>query len=218
MTYRISILIIALFTNRPLCCKFLHMRHVMGICMKIVNSNQRRSLQRRMFRAQLEENTFEYGELLYHADVRWLSRSIFLPRFRDFLQEVKEFLETKGEAWLMDLAFVVDITSHLNELNLQLQGKNQIRVELIGFVNTFKNKLKLISSQLMKNELKNFKNISDELFKNGGTLNKEKYYEEIIKLHYEFERRFVEFTRLEPIVTFMSYPFDNVDVEEITKI
>lgn len=69
----------------------------------------------------------------------------------------------------------------------------------------------------MKNELKNFKIISDELFKNGGTLNKEKYYEEIKKLHSEFERRFVEFTRLEPIVTFMSYPFGNVDVEEITK-
>jgi hypothetical protein len=117
----------------------------------------------------------------------------------------------------MDLAFVVDITSHLNELNLQLQGKNQTIVELIGFVNTFKNKLKLLSSKLMKNELKNFKNISDELFKNGGTLNKEKYYDEILKLHSEFERRFQEFTRLEPIVTFICYPFGNVDVEEITE-
>ncbi|GFU42994.1 uncharacterized protein TNCV_3141351 [Trichonephila clavipes] len=30
-----------------------------------------------MFRAQLEENESDYGELLYHADVRWLSEYIF---------------------------------------------------------------------------------------------------------------------------------------------
>ncbi|GFX24299.1 general transcription factor II-I repeat domain-containing protein 2B [Trichonephila clavipes] len=118
--------------QQALCCKILNMRHVMGICMKIVNSIRGRSLQRRMFRAHLEENESNYGELLYHADVRWLSRSIFLQRFRDLPQEVKDFLESKDEMYielsdkisLMDLAFVVDITSHLNELNLQLQRKN----------------------------------------------------------------------------------------------
>ncbi|GFX75561.1 DUF4371 domain-containing protein [Trichonephila clavipes] len=85
----------------------------------------------------VEENESDYGELLYHADVRWLCWSIFLQRFRDLLQEVKYFLESKDETylelsdkiWLMDLAFVVNITSHLNELNLHLQGKNQAKVE-----------------------------------------------------------------------------------------
>lgn len=209
--------------QEALCCKILNMRHVMEICMKIVNSIRGRSLQRRMFRAQVEENESKYGELLYHADVRWLSRGIFLQRFRDLLQEVKDFLISKNEVyveltddvWLMDLAFVTDITNHLNELNLQLQGQNQTIAELIGFVNAFKSKLKLISSQLLKNELKNFKNISDELLKRGGTLQAEKYYQEIIILHSEFERRFQEFTKLEPIVTFMCYPFGTVDVEEI---
>ncbi|GFW60332.1 hypothetical protein TNCV_1844121 [Trichonephila clavipes] len=65
-----------------LCCKILNMRHVMGICRRIVNSIRGRS-QKRMFRAHLEENESDYGELLYHADVRWLSRSIFLQRLRD---------------------------------------------------------------------------------------------------------------------------------------
>ncbi|GFU59573.1 uncharacterized protein TNCV_3185451 [Trichonephila clavipes] len=56
--------------QQALCCKILNMRHVMGICMKIVNSIRGRSLQRRMFRVYLEENESDYGELLYHADVR----------------------------------------------------------------------------------------------------------------------------------------------------
>ncbi|GFV01332.1 general transcription factor II-I repeat domain-containing protein 2A [Trichonephila clavipes] len=73
--------------QQALCCKILNMRHVMGICMKIVNSIRGRSLQRRIFRAHLEENESDYGELLYHADVLWLSRSIFLQRFRDLPQE-----------------------------------------------------------------------------------------------------------------------------------
>ncbi|GFW53211.1 hypothetical protein TNCV_3294581 [Trichonephila clavipes] len=30
-----------------------------------------------MFRAQVEENESDYGKLLYHADVRWLSQSAF---------------------------------------------------------------------------------------------------------------------------------------------
>ncbi|GFT55286.1 DUF4371 domain-containing protein [Trichonephila clavipes] len=45
--------------QQALCCKILNMRHVMGICTKIVNSIRGRSLQRRMFRAQLEENEYD---------------------------------------------------------------------------------------------------------------------------------------------------------------
>ncbi|GFX83606.1 DUF4371 domain-containing protein [Trichonephila clavipes] len=85
--------------QQALRCKILNMRHVMGICMKIVNSI-RGSHQRRMFRSQLEENESDYQELLYHADVYWLSRSIFLQTFRDLLREVKGFLESKDETYI----------------------------------------------------------------------------------------------------------------------
>ncbi|GFQ99453.1 uncharacterized protein TNCT_671841 [Trichonephila clavata] len=81
--------------QQALYSKILNMRHVMGICMKIGNSIRRRSPQRRMFRSQLEENESDYKELLYHADVRWLSRSIFLQRSRDLLPEVKDFWNQK---------------------------------------------------------------------------------------------------------------------------
>ncbi|GFR33024.1 hypothetical protein TNCT_261491 [Trichonephila clavata] len=70
------------------------MRHVLPISLKIKISIRGRSLQRRMFWA-LEENESDFEEFLYHADVRWLSRSIFLQRLRDVLQEVRDFLESK---------------------------------------------------------------------------------------------------------------------------
>jgi hypothetical protein len=94
----------------------------MDICMKTVNCIRGRSLQRRMFRLQLEANESEHGELVYQADVHWLSRAVFLQRFRDVLHKIKEFLISRKEVfvevndheWLMNLAFVVDITNHLN--------------------------------------------------------------------------------------------------------
>ena len=39
-----------------------------------------------------------------------------------------------GENWLSDLAFLTDITQHLSELNLKLQGKSQFVNKLFGHV------------------------------------------------------------------------------------
>ncbi|GFV01335.1 uncharacterized protein TNCV_2125611 [Trichonephila clavipes] len=86
--------------QQALCCKILNMRHVMGICMKIVNSIRGRSLQRRIFRAHLEENESDYGELLYHADVLWLSRSIFFTKIQGPTTRGKRFLESKDEMYI----------------------------------------------------------------------------------------------------------------------
>jgi hypothetical protein len=49
----------------------------MDICLKIVNSVGERSLERRMFRSQLEANESEHGELMFHAVVLWLSMGVF---------------------------------------------------------------------------------------------------------------------------------------------
>ena len=63
-----------------LCGKVLNMKEIMDIAMKIVCSIRARSLQRRLFRAHLEEA--EHTDLLLHTDERWLSRGRFLERFR----------------------------------------------------------------------------------------------------------------------------------------
>lgn len=52
--------------------------------------------------------------------------------------------------FLADLVFLTDLTSHLNELILKLQEKQQNIANLFGHINGFKNKIKLFKSSLEK--------------------------------------------------------------------
>jgi hypothetical protein len=45
--------------------------------------------------------------------------------------------------WVQDFACMVNITCHLNDLNLKLQGKRQVVVSLYDSIKGFKLKLKL---------------------------------------------------------------------------
>ena len=52
-----------------------------------------------------------------------------LERFYDLTDKVAIFMDRKGKpahalkdkSWLCDLAFLVDVTTHLNEVNINLQ-------------------------------------------------------------------------------------------------
>ena len=116
----------------------------MDVAMKIACSIRARSLQRWLFREHLEKADCNHTELLLHTDVRWLSRGKFLQRFRDLCPEVKEFLlvanhleynQLTDHQWLLDLAFLTDLTNMLNELNLKLQGGDKTVVNMINSVN-----------------------------------------------------------------------------------
>ena len=120
----------------------------------------------------MEEAEAEHTDLLLHTDVRWLSRGRFLERFRELLPEIKKFLkevkdtdyvQLENEQWLLDLAFLTDVTALQNELNLELQGKGKNIVDMISSVNGFKRKLQLLSTKLHRHDLHYFKHLSSEL-------------------------------------------------------
>lgn len=60
--------------QQSLCGKFLSMNNVMKTVVKVVNKVRAQALQRRLFRALTEELECQYGDLLLHTEVRWLSR------------------------------------------------------------------------------------------------------------------------------------------------
>ena len=49
--------------------------------------------------------------------------------------------------WLLDLAFLFDITQHFNNLCIKLQGREQLRPELFNAIKTFQSKLNLFQLQ-----------------------------------------------------------------------
>lgn len=70
------------------------------------------------------------------TEVRWLSRGECLCRLFDLREEVIQFLEEenlgkfeleilKDNEFILDLAFLADTCSFLNELNKQLQDKDK---------------------------------------------------------------------------------------------
>ena len=86
-----------------------------------------------------------------------------MERFRELLPEIKELLkqfkdaeyaQLEDEQLLLDLAFLTDITALINELNLELQGKEKNIVDIISSVNPFKRKLQLLSIKLQRHDLR----------------------------------------------------------------
>lgn len=205
--------------QQALCAKMLNMKEIMDVATKVACSIRAKSLQRRLFRLQLEEADSDHTELLLHTDVRWLSRGKFLQRFRDLLPEIKQFLQEKKHAeyeqlnddrWLLDLAFLTDLSNMLNELNLELQGKEKLVINMISTVNAFKGKLKLLSSKIQRNDLGNFSNLASELNNQGKgptEFDSACYAEQIDTVLSDFDRRFQDFALLEPVATFMCFPF-----------
>ena len=94
-----------------------------------------------------------HQDLLFHSDVRWLSRGKILGRVIELKTEIEIFLREKKHAladcfkdvaWLAKLAYLGDIFMHLNELNSDMQGRNQTMVDIGEKIVSFKKKIALI--------------------------------------------------------------------------
>jgi len=128
---------------------------IMDTVIKITNKIRggNHALIHRKFKNFLEEVHAEYGVLLLHSHVRWLSRGKCLKRFFQLPKEIKIFLMEVENSnsllfiakfndikFLSSLAFLTDITSFLNILNKCLQGRDQHVSKLVSHIIGFRNK------------------------------------------------------------------------------
>ena len=119
------------------------------------------------------------------------------------------------------MAFLTDLTALLNELNLELQGKEKNIVNMISSVNAFKRKLQLFSTKLHHHDLHYFKHKSSELElvlqrKSTAQFNTACYIKQVQSLSSEFDKRFIDFASVEPIATYICFPFaTDLDVEDV---
>jgi len=64
--------------------------------------------------------------------------------------------ELRNDKWLLDIWFLIDIVEKLNQLNLLLQGKNNLIIDTFNHIKAFQKKLLLFESQLKNNNVQHF--------------------------------------------------------------
>jgi hypothetical protein len=99
------------------------------------------------------------------------------------------------EDWISDFAFLVDMTQHLNDMNLQLQGRKQLVNDIFAHVKAFEVKLRLWEIQLTKQNTAHFLTLNDRA--ESVSFNAAKYATEVGVLKEEFKSRFQDFRKHE---------------------
>lgn len=66
----------------------------------------------------------------------------------ELLEKVDDCPELSDTDWLCDLAFAVDILTHMNELNVKLQGKDQFVHEMYTNISAFKTQLAILKANV----------------------------------------------------------------------
>ena len=98
---------------------------------KIVNFIKALALNARLFARLCEDLGSDYKYLLYHTDVRWLSRGIMIRRVFELKEELLVFFREKNsefeknlesDEFLLKLAYLSDIFEALTNMNLFFQG------------------------------------------------------------------------------------------------
>ncbi|KAG0723767.1 General transcription factor II-I repeat domain-containing protein 2 [Chionoecetes opilio] len=200
--------------HESLCSKSANLTDVMSVVVKVVNSILSRSLNHRQFQALTDEVNTHYGDLLYFCEVRWLSHGAMLSRVCDLQQEIATFLRQKNlpgadhfsnPQWLARLAQLTDITTHLNDLNVKLQGKNILVTDMYSHITAFEVKLRLWEAQLAAGQFMHFPRIAtcapDDVDLNTcvGV---------VTSLREEFASRFTGVRPLAPGFKLFTSPFD----------
>lgn len=198
--------------------KILNFEDIMKTIVTIVNFLRAHALNHREFKEFLESIECEWGDVLFHAEVRWLSRGKVLVRFLQLRNEIKTFLEAKNKVfselndpiWIWKAGILCDLMSHLNELNIRLQGKMKIISNTYADVNVFKQKLMLFKQQVAE---RNFTHLTmcSSLFSEPNlhdVFPRDFFFNCIELLEQQLEFRFQDFKNLEKDISLFQNPFE----------
>uniref|UniRef100_A0A9J7Z8E8 DUF4371 domain-containing protein n=1 Tax=Cyprinus carpio carpio TaxID=630221 RepID=A0A9J7Z8E8_CYPCA len=126
------------------------LHEVMNIAVKTVNYIKKNALNSRCFAALCERLDADHLQLLYHSEIRWLSRGCVLNRLFELRKEVHTFLEEQrsplaehytDDQFCAKLAYLSDIFDQLNQLNVSMQGRNSTVFLVSDKIEGFKKKL-----------------------------------------------------------------------------
>lgn len=119
------------------------------------------SLRRRLFRQLLSDMSALCNDLIIHNDIRWLSKGNTLKRFHEQRERILAFphnsKQEKGHSSLSlmengkfsaAVCFLSDVFHHLNQFDMERQGKDKTATQLVERLHVFHRKLTLLSADL----------------------------------------------------------------------
>ncbi|XP_069563784.1 protein FAM200C-like [Brachyistius frenatus] len=128
------------------------------------------AMKHRIFKELCQEMGSEFEVLLYHSNVRWLSRGKVLNRVFAMRVELVLFLREhqhchadcfEDSEFILILAYMADIFDALNHLNRQMQGGGVNIVEAEENLNAFKTKLPSWKRRTENDNFANFPLLDD---------------------------------------------------------
>ncbi|CAL9696028.1 unnamed protein product [Knipowitschia caucasica] len=146
------------------------MAEVLQTVVECVNYVRNSALRHRLFSELCKEMGSEFEVLLYHSNVRWLSRGQVLNRVFAMRVELALFLQEnqhrhadffKNPELILILAYMADIFAALNHLNRQMQGGGVNIMEAEEHLKAFKKKLPLWKRRTENNNFANFPLLDD---------------------------------------------------------
>ncbi|CAH1985041.1 unnamed protein product [Acanthoscelides obtectus] len=158
---------------------------------KILSVRLHESLHLVIIFAQLcEENDFH--QLLLHTEVRWLSKGF--TRFYALFETILEFLDTKDKMLkenLMkrktDIAYLTDLFTKFNMVNLQLQGDSLNLIKTKSILSAFLARVKLMKQNIGRGEFSQFPNLSQTSCQEDDVST---YVQHLNAVYSDFESRF----------------------------
>ena len=145
----------------------------MSVVIKVVNYVKSSALNTRLFSKLCKDMDADHTALLYHTQVRWLSKGNMLSRIFELREEVKLFLVAKqkhnlllafgGDGFSTYLAYLADIRvfEALNQLNKKLQGPGTNTIVNSDAIKAFVVKLNLWRQRAKNNNFASFNRLTE---------------------------------------------------------
>ncbi|XP_075162700.1 zinc finger BED domain-containing protein 5-like [Haematobia irritans] len=135
------------------------LRSSLNCAIEVVNFIKCSALRTRLFETLCLDLNADHKNLLFHTQVRWLSKGNMLGRLYELKNEVEIFLlSTKNEKLydcftnkntIIFLAYLADFFEILNNLNLKLQGETTNILTALDSINSFMEKIKLWKKRIL---------------------------------------------------------------------
>uniref|UniRef100_A0A8P4G4I4 Uncharacterized protein n=1 Tax=Dicentrarchus labrax TaxID=13489 RepID=A0A8P4G4I4_DICLA len=173
------------------------------------------SLQHCLFRKLLTDMSAEYKDLLIHNDISWLSKGNVLKLLCELREEILVFLRSsklkkagkflslmENDEFNAAVCFLSNIFHHLNQLNMEFQGRDKTVAELVEKRHAFQRKLSLFSADLCPGKMLHFPTL-----RKSGLQIIEVMSGFIDSLKNNFATRFEDFSISSEVMRFVKDPF-----------